>query len=120
MNIGKLNHLVEIWEYYEVQDEFGEPIKKYTHVTNAWAEIRPLKGMEFFNDKEENTIHSHKIRMRYFDLNIDSTMQIRYDKLGDGSNIRTFEVDGAPSNHLENDVFWLFSVKEVFRHDDVH
>jgi len=116
MNIGKLNHLVELWEYREVQDEFGEPIKKYTHLTDAWAEIRPLKGMEFFGDKEFNTVHSHKIRMRYFALDIDAKMQVRYDKIGDG-NYRTFEVDGAPSNYLENDVFWVFAVKETFSHE---
>ena len=120
MQIGKLNHLVEIWAYFETPDEFGEPIKKYGLVTKAWAEIRPLKGLEYFNESEVHTEHTHKIRTRYFDLDIDATMQIRYDKKGDGSNIRVFEVDGDPSNHLENDIFWIFSVKEQFDHDEIH
>ena len=120
MQIGRLRHLVELWAYVETPDEFGEPIKKYTLVTKMWSQIRPLKGLEYFNEKEFHTEHTHKIMCRYFDLDIDATMQIRYDKIGDGKNIRIFEVDGDPSNHLENNIFWLFSVNEKFEHDDIH
>jgi len=119
LQIGRLRHLVELWEYHEDQDDFGEPIKKYTKVTDAWAEIRPLKGTETFNEKEVHTEHTHKIMMRYFDLKVNATMQIRYDKKGDG-NYRIFEVDGDPSNWLERDINWIFNVREVFNHDDIH
>jgi len=119
MQIGRLRHLVELWSYVETPDEFGEPIKNYTLITKAWAEIRPLKGTETFNEREVHTEHTHKILMRYFDLKLDSTMQIRYDKKGDGV-YRTFEVAGDPSNWMERDINWIFNVSEVFRHDDVH
>ena len=120
LQIGKLNHLVELWAYVETPDEFGEPIKNYTLVTKAWSEIRPLKGTETFNEKEVHTEHTHKIMMRYFDLDLDATMQIRYDKIGDGKVIRTFEVAGDPSDWMERDIFWVFNVKEQFEHDDIH
>jgi len=119
LDIGKLRHLVELWEYHEDQDEFGEPIKKYTLVTKAWANIRGLLGREIYNEKEFHTEHTHKIFMRYFNLDLDATMQIRYDKDGSGK-YRVFEVDGAPTNYYERDIFWTFNVREVFNHDDIH
>ena len=114
-----MRNLVEIWAYFEKPDEFGEPIKKYELITKAWAEIRPLKGTETFNEKEVHTEHTHKILMRHFDLDLDATMQIRYDKKGDGK-YRTFEVAGDPSNWLERDIQWVFNVNEKFSHDEIH
>ncbi len=117
MQGGRLRHLVEVWKYEEKSDKYGEPIKSYELVTKAWAEIRPLKGTETFNEKEVHTEHTHKILMRYYEADLNATLQIRYDKTGDGSNIRVFKVAGDPSNWMERDIQWIYNVKELFDHD---
>jgi len=114
MQIGRLRHVVSVWAYTEAPDTFGQPQKDYIKLADAFAEIRPLVGTEAFNEKMVHTEHTHKIMLRYFTLDLDATMQIRYDELGDGSNIRVFEVDGAPSNFMERNIYWQFNCKEVF------
>ena len=109
MNIGRLRHKCALYLFSEKMDSYGEPIKTYTHVTDFYAEIRPLKGYEAFDEKEVHTEHTHKILCRYFNLPLDATMQIRYDN-------RVFEVDGAPSNWQERNISWTFNVKVVFEH----
>ena len=113
MQGGRLRHLVEIWAYTEVTDGYGEPIKNYTSVGKAFAEIRPLLGRENFNEKMYRTDHTHKILMRYIPLPLESTMQIRY-------NGRVFEVIGDPSNYMERDIQLQFNCNETFDHDKVH
>ncbi len=114
MQTGRLRHLISIWTYVDTNDEFGEPIKTYEKLADAFAEIRPLVGTETYNEKMVHTEHTHKIMTRYFHFPLNSTMQIRYDEVGDGSNIRVFEVDGAPSNFVERNIYWQFNCKEVF------
>jgi len=110
MHIGHLRNLVEIWEFTTVQDDYGQPQRTYTKLTDAWAEIRPLTGKENFYENMEVTSHTHKILMRFIPLPIDSTMQIRYGG-------RTFEVVGSPANWMERNIHLTFNVKEVFEKD---
>ena len=113
MQGGRLRNLVELWEYKEVQDEFGEPIKNYVKIGEAFAEIRPLQGRENFYEKMEVTDHTHKILMRFIPIPLDSTMQIRF-------NGKIYEVIGNPSNWMERDIQLQFNVKQLFDHDEVH
>ena len=113
MQIGRLRNLIEVWKYVEQTDAFGEPIKNYTLITKAYAEIRPLLGTETFNEKEVHTEHTHKILMRYIPTPIDATMQIRY-------GTRIFEVHGQPSNWMERDIQLIFNCTELFDHDLIH
>jgi len=110
MQIGRLKHLVEVWKYTEMIDDFGEPIKTYEKVCDAFAEIRPLLGRENFYEKMYVTDHTHKILMRYFPLEMNATYQLRYEG-------RVFEVIGAPSNYMELGIQWQFNVKEIFDSD---
>ena len=113
MQSGRLRHLVELWEYHETADKYGEPIKDYTKIGEAFAEIRPLLGRESFAEKMENTLQTHKILTRFIPTPIDSTMQIRY-------NGRVFEVIGNPINWMERGIFLQFNCMEQFDHDKVH
>jgi len=110
MQSGRLRHLVEVWKYKEVTDEYGQPQKNYTKIADAFAEIRPLTGRENFYEKMEVTDQTHKILMRHIPIQLDATMQIRYDG-------RVFEVIGQPVNVFERDIMWQFNVKEVFHAD---
>jgi SPP1 family predicted phage head-tail adaptor len=111
MQGGRLRNLVEVWYYRDTADDFGEPIKTYEKAISAFAEIRPLLGRENFYEKMEVTAHTHKILMRYVPLDLDATMQIRW-------NNHTYEVIGQPSNWMERDIQWQFNVKEVFDADN--
>jgi len=122
MQGGRLRHKVSIWKYTEAQDGYGQPIKEYKKLGDAWAEIRPLLGTESFNDKMVHTEHTHKILMRYnklYTAEVDATMQIRYLDNVRG-RIRVFEIHGDPSNYMERDFQLQFNVKEVFDHDVSH
>jgi SPP1 family predicted phage head-tail adaptor len=103
--------VVELWKYTETADEYGEPVKAYEKVTDAFAEIRPLLGRENFYEKMEVTAHTHKILMHYFPIPIDATYQIRFEG-------RIFEVIGAPSNFMERNIQWQFNAKELFDAED--
>ena len=111
MQGGRLRNLVEIWYYKETPDDYGEPIKGYVKVATAFAEIRPLLGRENFYEKMEVTDHTHKILMRYIPLQLDATMQIRWNGF-------VYEVIGQPSNWMERNIQWQFNCKEVFDADD--
>jgi len=111
MQGGRLRNLVEIWQYKENTDEYGEPIKTYEKIGKVWAEVRPLLGRENFYEKMEVTDHTHKILTRYIPLPLDATMQIRW-------NGHTYEVIGQPSNWMERNIQWQFNVKEVFDADN--
>jgi len=107
MQIGRMRNLVEVWKYIEVQDSYGQPKRTYEKLGDVWAEIRPLLGRETFYEKMEVTDQTHKILMRYFPLQLDATMQLRYEG-------RVFEVIGQPANVLERNIQWQFNVRELF------
>ncbi len=113
MQGGRLRNRIEVWKYFEIKDDMGQPVKTYEKVTDAYAEIRPLLGRESYAEKMENTLHTHKIMMRYIHLPIDATMQIRY-------NGRVFEVIGDPINWMERNIFIQFNCSENFEHDVNH
>ena len=108
---GRLRHRLEFWEFEEVVDKYGEPIKQYKKVFEIYGEIRPLTGRETFEDAMVNTGHTHKITIRQRGYKIDPTMQIRYDG-------RRFEIVGSPANWLERNVFLQMNANEVFDHDE--
>lgn len=112
MRAGELRHLVSLEKYVETQDAFGQPKMAYQELMKAWAEIRPLLSYESFNEKQENTEQTHRIKIRYRP-GIEQTMRFKYDN-------RYFEVVGAPSNWMERNVFLFFRVKEVFEHHLIH
>ncbi len=115
MQIGRLRHYVILERLVEKPDTFGQPVKTWVEVTPFFAEIRPLKGTETYNERELHTEHTHKIYCRYFHFNLNATMRIKFDDKG---RERIFDVDGDPSNWMERDVNWIFNVREKFEHDD--
>ncbi len=115
MNISRMRHLITIERLTEKADDYGQAIKTWVKLADAYAEIRPLKGTEAYNEKEVHTEHTHKIYCRYFYMDLNATMRIKFQDVG---RVRYFDVDGDPSNFLERDISWLFSVNESFEHDD--
>ena len=116
MQIGRLKHFVTIERLVETSDDFGQPIKSWVKLSDAWAEIRPLLGTESYNEKMIHTEHTHKIMIRYFHLDLNATMRIIYM---DHGYKRVFDLHGDPSNWMERNIYWQFNVKEEsFEQDD--
>lgn len=65
MNIGKLKHHVTIEQKLVVRNTYGEEEVSYTPFIEAWCEITPLSGTEFFLAQQTQSSISHKIRLRY-------------------------------------------------------
>lgn len=66
MRAGKLRHKVKIQEQVETANAYGELEISWSDLyKNVWAEIRPIRGTEFFASKQWNAEITTRIYMRY-------------------------------------------------------
>ena len=69
MEVGKLRHRVDIQQVVESPDSYGQPVKTWRTIETRFAQIMPLTGHELVKAQKVNAEVSHKIIMRYCDLN---------------------------------------------------
>lgn len=62
---GKLRHRVEIQEFVEVINSFGEREKYWAHVADVCAEVAPLSAKAFIAAQQGQSEISARITIRY-------------------------------------------------------
>lgn len=62
---GKLRHRVELQEFIEVINSFGEREKYWAHVADVWAEVAPLSAKEFIAAQQGQSEISARITIRH-------------------------------------------------------
>lgn len=109
MNPSKLRHRITFQKYSDIQNDYGEIIKKdWLDVITVWASVNPISAKEFFAAEKMNSEVSHKIYMRYIRvLHITPNMRIKFGE-------RYFELIGPPINYQERNVELQLLCKELF------
>lgn len=65
MRAGRLRHQITIQKQSTARDSYGEIGGSWTSGLNTWAEIKPLKGAEYFEAQQIQSGVTHQIIMRY-------------------------------------------------------
>lgn len=104
MNPGKLNKRIEFIYKGHGEDEDGYPIENWISFRKCWANIRGLKGREFYEAAAVQAQDDKVFTCRYF-KGLTSRMHIKYkDKK---YNIKSI------NNLDERNEFYVIHAKEV-------
>lgn len=109
LNNGDLRHRITFQKYSDIQDDYGEIVKKdWIDVITVRASINPITAKEFFAAEKTNSEVSHKINMRYIRSHkITPDMRIKFGE-------RFFQLIGPPINFQERNVEVQLLCKELF------
>lgn len=64
MRAGKLNKRIKIQQMTETQDSTGQPIVEWTDLTDVWANVKYLNGLQTIKSDGELNIQRASIRIR--------------------------------------------------------
>jgi len=62
---GKLRHVIDIQKFTTSKDSYGEDIKTWASYHKTHAEVRPLRGKEYFDTQQIVPEVDNKIKIRY-------------------------------------------------------
>lgn len=65
LDAGRLKKRIIIYGYEEFKDNLGQKCTKIVRKTSAWAEIKPVRGMEFLEYYRDANELQYKITIRY-------------------------------------------------------
>lgn len=96
MNIGKLNKRITFLKLTTGYDEMGQEIESTRQpFKTVWANIKPLRGREYWDAKKKSAEQNYKIITRYHD-GITTDMCIQYkDKVMHIESIANVEEEGT-------------------------
>ncbi|MDK2986534.1 MAG: hypothetical protein PWQ96_2178 [Clostridia bacterium] len=77
MQIGELRDKVTIQEYIQTPDGYGGFSETWQDKYTVWANIKPLRGREYFEMQKIQSEITHKITIRYRS-DINTSNRIRY------------------------------------------
>ncbi|MBS4932232.1 MAG: phage head closure protein [Clostridiales bacterium] len=78
MNIGKLNKRITFLKPTTGHDEMGQEIEgAWQPFKTVWANIKPLRGREYWDAKKKSAKQNYKIITRYHD-GVTNDMRIKY------------------------------------------
>lgn len=77
MQIGELRDKVTIQEYIQTPDRYGGFSETWQDKYTVWANIKPLRGREYFEMQKIQSEITHKITIRYRS-DINTLNRIRY------------------------------------------
>ena len=65
MRTGRLTTHVRIEQLTTLQDPAGQPVETWIPFAVVWAELKPLRGREFWAARQVQSEVTHKIAVRY-------------------------------------------------------
>ena len=77
MQAGKRAHYIIIQQVSESADARGEMTQTWSEYANAWAEIKPVRGREYFQAHAENVAADTRIILPYLP-GITSKMRVKF------------------------------------------
>ena len=75
---GRLDRRVIIQNLILTPNAYGEPIESWATFATVWAEVRDLRGREFFSAQQVNAEVETIFRIRWL-AGVLATMRISYD-----------------------------------------
>ena len=77
MRAGRLTTHIRIEQLTTLQDPAGQPVESWIPFAVVWAEIKPLRGREFWAARQVQSEVTHKICIRYCS-GVNSAMRIAH------------------------------------------
>lgn len=77
MKAGERRHYIIIEQVSESADARNEMTQTWSEYANAWAEIKPVRGREYFQAHAENVAADTRIILPYI-AGITSKMRVRF------------------------------------------
>ncbi len=78
MGAGKYRHYITFQhEVTTGTDDYGHPIVEWQAYKSMYAEIKPIKGTEYWQSQQVNAEVTHRVTTRYTD-GITSEMRIKF------------------------------------------
>lgn len=78
MNSGKLDRYITIQSATETKDSFGAPIQTWATLASVWAQIKEVRGKEYFAAQAVNSEVDTIFAIRYRS-DVTTKMRISYD-----------------------------------------
>ena len=83
---GQMRHRVQLQAYATTRDEEGGTIRTFTTVAELWARVEPIGGKEREQGRQQKSVKTHQITMRFYDgfatAGTDETMRLLFTKSG--------------------------------------
>lgn len=77
MNIGDLNRRVEVLQFIDERDDMGGVVGSWRTVGRVWANIKPSRGTEYFQNQQVNAETNTTITVRFY-AGVTVEHRIRY------------------------------------------
>lgn len=101
---GKFRQRVALQDLVETQDTYGQPIQSWVDVITCWAEVRPLRGSELLNVKQNWATASHFVNHRYLGATIRPNPKQRYKLTKDGRILNILNVNNVEERNRAYEV----------------
>lgn len=105
MSIAALRNKVTIQNRTITPNDFGESDEAWVNFAEVWAEVKPVKSIEYFASAKENGSVTHRVIIRHLD-GVKSKMRVLHKG-------RVLEIKGPPRNYMERDIYDELMCEEV-------
>lgn len=78
MRAGDLNRKITIQSVTQTEDTYGAPVDTWATFVEVWAQVKPIRGDEYFAAQQVNARVDAVFRLRWLS-GVLETMRIHYD-----------------------------------------
>jgi SPP1 family predicted phage head-tail adaptor len=111
MKAGQLRHRITVETKTVGRDGYGEETVSWSSNIGAWAEIRPLKGMQYYAAQQVQSAISHKIIMRYATLSASTAIGAGYCRINHKGRI--FHIEHVINSDERNIYLEIMCKEEI-------
>lgn len=105
MRAGQLRHRLQLQEYVEAKNTFGEATKAWSTFAEVWGAVMPLQGRERFSAQQVTPEVTHQIRIRHRAA-LETKHRIQFGQ-------RTFNIESILNRDERNAEQTLLAVEEL-------
>jgi len=63
---GRLRHRITFQQATETYNDVGEPVTTWADYKTVWAEVKPIKGEEYWASKQINAEVTHRVTVFFY------------------------------------------------------
>lgn len=110
MRAGGMRHRLELQEPVSSIDSFGQEIDDWATLATFWARIRPIKGQELLNVKQQQAQLTHVVTFRFQGPEVRPvpTMRLRDSRSG-----RILEIESVVNVNERNSMYECQCVERI-------
>ncbi|MFB5622537.1 MAG: phage head closure protein [Nitrosarchaeum sp.] len=108
---ARYRHYITIQSQVVTQNKYGENEISWVDDSECFAEIKPIKGDEYYNARQIQSVVTHKITMRYTTLSDGTRIKQSNSRIKFGDRI--FNIEGVINLMERNIDLELMVVEEL-------